>query len=178
VPKGVGWLFFALATIVAVGFYFSPKVQELKKGIKLPVTISERILATVSPGFNKEITVDETINLMMKRDKDAPLPKEMREGALKQLGLFDLNLSGRERISQRPEILDRLVSDRINPLIKGFGDYIPIIVAVIIFQIALWLNKVLIPLISLLDSVIYLILRSTNLIQIAKIQVDKEVLKT
>jgi len=177
VPKGVGWLFFALATIMAVGFCFSPKVQDLKKGIKLPTRISEWILATVTPGFNKEMTVDETLNLMLKREKNAPLPRETREDALKQLGLFDLKLSGKEKISQRPEILDRLVSDRVNQLIKGFGDYIPIIIAVIIFQIALWLNKVLIPLVSLLDSVIYLILRSTNLIQIAKIKVDKEVLK-
>ena len=176
VPKGIGWLFFTLAIVVAVGFYFSPKVQELKKGIKLPTAISERILAAVTPGFNKEITVDETINLMLKRNKNAPLPKEMRESALKQLGLFDLNLSGREKISQRPEILDKLVSDRINLLIKGFGDYIPIIVAVIIFQITLWLNRILIFVVTLLDSIIYLILRSINLVQITKVQVDKEIL--
>jgi len=174
VPKAVGWLVFVIAIVLAVGFYFSPKVQALKEGIKIPTWVSEKVLKTAVPGFSQDLTVDEMINLLIKKEKNEPLTPQIREGVLKQLGMEDLKLKGKEKISQKPEILERLVTSRINQISKGLADYLPLIVAFVIWQALVWLNKILIPFVVFLDLIIYSILRASGFVKIEKVSVEKE----
>lgn len=176
-PKGMWLLFFVMAIIISTGFYFSPKGQELKKGLPIPHWIEERTLALVIPGFSNNLTVDETLNLITRKDKNAPVSEQTRKQILEQVGLADLNLSGQEKINQRPEILDRLISGNINQILKGLKSYLPIIAALTVWQILIWLNKILIPLVVLLDFVIYFIMRKLGFIKIEKIATEKEELK-
>jgi hypothetical protein len=175
--KGIRWVLFSLAVIVGVSFYFSPEVQKLKEGINLPPQISAKILSFVTPGFNMDLSVNEMLNVMMGKEKNAPLPDPLQKELLKKLDLADLNLNGNEKISQKPEILDKLVTEKINQIIKGLDFYFPLIVAFSVFQILVWANKLLLLVIVFLDSLIYLILKSAGFVKTENIIINKEVIK-
>lgn len=177
IPKGVGWLFFVISIILAVGFYYSPAGQGLKEGIKIPAWASEKMLTLVVPNFSQELTVNEMVNVLSKKEKSIPLLDQARQQVLKELGLEDLKLSGSEKVRDRPEILERMVAGRINQVIKDFAVYIPIVAAFIVWQVFLLLNKILIPLIVLLDLLIYSIMKVSGFVKIEKTSVEKEEIK-
>ncbi|MCX6806584.1 MAG: hypothetical protein NT135_00455 [Candidatus Berkelbacteria bacterium] len=174
IPKGIDWLFMVMALIISVGFYYSPKGQELKNGLKIPLSMEEKVMSMAVPGFNQNLTLDQTLNLIIKKDKDTLLSNQARDQILEQLGLDNLNLNGKEIIAQNPEILDKLTLTKVNQFLRPFSDYLPIAAGVLIFQLLVWINRILLHVAVFFSLIIYAALRAAKVVKIEKITTEKE----
>lgn len=176
IHEGLTPIFFALSIALAVVAYFSPHIQNIKEQFALPSWAEEQVIRIALPDFNQNLTVDEMINIFTKQNPKTSLSSENRTKILKEMGLADLKLKGTDKVSDNPQILHQLVSKPIYDILEKFSEYLPLILALIVWQLLLALEKIIIPVAVFIDFLIYLLMLKLDLVKIKKIAVEKEVL--
>jgi len=184
---GLKIIFFALSLLIAIIFFYTPWAHLYDEGLKIPANYQIKILSQFVPGFHKNITVDEMILLLSGipreeiKEKMDQIPssqlKELREQTLEKLGLKDLGLTGSEKISENPQIINQLLMNKIQPFWQKTAGYIPILLAFAVFEIAVILGYILIPLSIFIAFSIYQLMLVLKLITIKTVPEQKETLE-
>ncbi|MFA6082327.1 MAG: hypothetical protein WC773_02875 [Patescibacteria group bacterium] len=172
--KSLSLLFWGLAVVIAVVSYSAPQVQNLKNGINIPYKYEVKIIQMVVPSFNPNLTVNQTINVLANQPIDAELPADVRQELLDKLGIGDLNLTGNETINERPDIITTIIGSKEKEIISGVGRYLPLTVAYIMFSLAVFVGKIALQLVLVLNSLIIYLLKKMNFYSLQKITVEQE----
>lgn len=175
---------------VALNFYYSPIYQEVN--INIPQNYEDKILSYLVPGFNREITVDDFIYLMMAKQAGIKDPlareefiqqkkKEMsvddfneyKAIVLKQLGLQDSGLSGEEKI-KNISIVEDIYANRITEFLTKYTSSIHLGLTLTIFVLLIWLWKIFYPFVYLVIWLLYKLMLVSGFLQLTKSQVEAE----
>jgi len=173
IPAALDWFYFAIAIIISFSFFLHPKIQDLQKGIEISPSFASKLYGFWLPE-SEELTVDEMLNQLIGKNPDFTLSKQERQRILEQLGLGDLDLSGKEKLAQIPKFQKRIIENGINQLLQKLGPWASFLAALLLFQIALWLGKLFVALSSLFCLIIFIVLRRTGWLVIETKLVDKE----
>lgn len=185
--SGLKTIFFALALLVAVIFFYTPWAHLYDKGLDFSAGYQMKILSQFIPGLHPGLTVDEMILVFsgIKGEEVKEKLKELspeqisqlREQSLKQLDLESLGLTGSEKLTDHPEIINTLLGKKIEPIWQKIGPYLPYLLAFGVFEVASILGYLLVPISILLALSIFELLRFLKLIQIKTTPETKELIE-
>lgn len=167
--------FIVFALIISLVLYFSPAAQSLKKEVKIPRSLFDLVLNSMTGFLTGKL--DGQLN--------QPVPINLNLPGLPTINLSELNKGlAAQKISldqiltqEAKDNLYQLANEKLNLFLHSYKNYLPYGLAIAVFLILRAVSFIFVWLAAAIVQAIFAIMKTTGLVKIKREMVEKETIE-
>jgi len=173
----IKWFLIVIAILIGLVFFNASNSGQISvNNIKLPQSWRVDILSLSLPEFSTSTTVNQLVNMLNGRDVNDPVSSQEKATTLKAIGTNE-NIVGGSIASQNEQLMSMLVDKRLNQAIEKMGNLVPIVFAIIIWQLMSLAYYLLLPIYLMFVELLFVLLIKTGFLSINKESVQKDIVE-